>query len=479
MLDPKSPVIKVGFESGPKGFDDLWVEYEAGRQPGDQDGEPLQREHMQCKWHVATSDYGYADLVNPEFINAISHSFLQRAHNAQVAHAPDGIGVRFKLVTNWRIGQKDPLRPLIYQRSKTLRLDGLFGTKTDASAVGKIRKLWREHLGISEDQLRLLTRTLAFDTDSTSLDAHRELLDIIFENRGLLRIPAHESTFKYDDLPFQWLSQSRLEFDRQTFRELCIREGLFSSSAKTVVAFGVKSFEHVFDRLEDRCTAVLDLIPHFNQRAIRDQTEWTSSLYPQLKEFLLQAARTNEHLRLALDAHITLAFAAGSILDIKSGRQVEMEQRTLGKQVWHAADAARDAAWPQWTYELQTLDTQRDDIAIAVSLTHDIAPDVNAFIATSLPQVGRLLIACPSSGPGARVVTCGQHAFDLAETLSQRINQERAQEKPPIHLFIAGPNAFTFFMGQRQPALGRVTLYEYDFEGLRGGTYATSLTLPP
>lgn len=95
---------------------------------------------------------------------------------------------------------------------------------------------------------------------------------------------------------------------------------------------------------------------------------------------------------------------------------------------------------------------------------------VKAFIAKSLPQVGRLLIARPSGGPGARVVTCGQHAFGLAETLTQRVNQERRQGRPSVHLFIAGPNAFTFFMGQRQPGLGKVTIYEYDFEGQYGGS---------
>jgi hypothetical protein len=43
---------------------------------------------------------------------------------------------------------------------------------------------------------------------------------------------------------------------------------------------------------------------------------------------------------------------------------------------------------------------------------------------------------------------------------------------------IAGPGAFTFFLGQRQPGLGRVVLYEFDFEGNRGGSYEPSLSLP-
>ena len=32
LLDPESPVVRVGFETGPKGFDDIWVEYDPGAQ---------------------------------------------------------------------------------------------------------------------------------------------------------------------------------------------------------------------------------------------------------------------------------------------------------------------------------------------------------------------------------------------------------------------------------------------------------------
>ncbi|SAL09202.1 hypothetical protein AWB64_00101 [Caballeronia sordidicola] len=57
-------------------------------------------------------------------------------------------------------------------------------------------------------------------------------------------------------------------------------------------------------------------------------------------------------------------------------------------------------------------------------------------------------------------------------------NQKRHANRPPLHLFIAAPNAFTFFLGQRQPGLGKITLYEYDFEGANGGGYKPSLSLP-
>lgn len=478
LLDPTSPVTMVGFESGPKGFDDVWVAYAPDRAPGDHEGKPILREHLQCKWHVSINDFGYADLIDPEWINANKFSLLQRARAAQVAHAPDGVGARFKLVTNWRIGQTDPLRGYIHQKWKTLRRKDLFDGTTDRSAAGKVRKLWREHLGIDDQELMLLVRTLSLDTDSTSLDDHRDNLDLLFENRGLRRIPVNESSFVYDDVVFQWLAQGRLEFDRQTFREACRREGLLAGDGRAHVVFGVKSFEHPFDRLEDRCAIVLDLIPHFDERAIRDQAAWATTLYPMLKSFLQAAAKDNQHLRLILDAHITLAFAAGSVLNIKSGRSVEIEQRTVHRNVWHSSDMPHDPSWPGWAFELETLNRHGGDMAVAVCLTHDVVQAVKSHLAVSSPEVSSLLIARPTCGAGARSVMCGQHAFDLAEALALQINERRIGHRPPLHLFIAAPNAFTFFLGQRQPGLGKTTLYEYDFEGANGGGYKPSLSLP-
>lgn len=478
LLDPRSPVTQVGFESGPKGFDDVWVAYEPNRAPGDLENKPILREHIQCKWHVSVNDFGHADLIDPEWINANKFSLLQRARAAQMAYARDGTGARFKLLTNWRIGQSDPLRGYIHQKSKTLRLNYLFDGTTDRSMAGRVRKLWREHLDIDDQELMLLARTLSLDTDLTSLDDHRDNLDLLFENRGLRRIPANESSFVYDDVAFQWLAQGRLEFNRATFREACNREGLLAHDGRAHVAFGVKSFEHAFDRLEDRCTVVLDLIPHFDERTIRDHGEWETIIYPKLKSFLQTAAKDNHNLRLILDAHITLAFAAGSILNIKSGRNVEIEQRTVHRNVWHSSDMSRESSWPKWEFDFEELNQAQGDMVVAVCLTHDVVSAVRTDIAASMPQVSSLLVARPTCGVGARSVVCGQHAFDLAEALALEINQRRVASKPPLHLFIAGPNAFTFFLGQRQPGLGKVMLYEYDFEGTNGGGYKASLFLP-
>ena len=58
------------------------------RAPQDHRGHPMLRDYFQCKWHVRPGEFGYAHFADAEFINAKTRSFLQRAHAAQISHAP-------------------------------------------------------------------------------------------------------------------------------------------------------------------------------------------------------------------------------------------------------------------------------------------------------------------------------------------------------------------------------------------------------
>lgn len=477
LLDSVSPVARVGFESGPKSFDDIWVEYDPGKGPQDQYGEPLRRVHVQCKWHVSPDTYGHLHLVDPEFINANARSFLQRALDAQRTHAADGGGVRFKLVTNWRLDRADPLREMISTRSTAIRAKRLYAAGEN-SRSGAVRRAWRDHLNLTEDELVRLAGTLAFGEATDSLDDLRDILDTQFSAVGLRRIPAHESAFPYDDLVYQWMSQGSLDFDGKAFQAICKREGLLAASQPATRVYGVKSFEHPIDQLEQRCDAVLDLVPAFDERFIRNDEDWSGSLYPQLKEFLLAAAREHEVVRLVLDAHASLAFAAGSVLNLKAGRKVELEQRTNGRSIWSADDRPHDPDWPTFTSELVEFDPAVLDIAVAIGLTHDVAADVQAFIKRSNLKVGRLLALSPTSKANGQAVACGRHAYELSQLATEAIRQLPKSPGTRLHVFVAAPNGYTFFLGQHQPLLGPLTLYEFDFEGSRDLSYIPALSLP-
>src|ERR1700722_8068065 len=101
------------------------------------------------------------------------------------------------------------------------------------------------------------------------------------------------------------MAQGRLEFDAGSLHAACEREGLVGNSEPAPMVFGVKSFTHPIDTLEDRCSKVLNLVGYFEERHIRSEADWQTNLYPALSAFLLDAANGRDRVRLALDAHVT------------------------------------------------------------------------------------------------------------------------------------------------------------------------------
>src|SRR5690606_3547033 len=101
-------------------------------------------------------------------------------------------------------------------------------------------------------------------------------------------------------------------------------------------------------------------------------------------------------------------------------------------------DHPSDPTWPAWECECIDVDVTRPELAVAVALTHDIAADVQAFIARTVPAVGRLLVFRPVGGAGQASVMSGRHAFELAQALAAQVKQQRpAAVNSTVHLFVA------------------------------------------
>lgn len=480
LLDPDSPIVRVAYECGPKAFDDILIEYDPAQAPCDHEGVPISIDHIQCKWHTTAGTFGYKDLIDPAFINASSHSLLQRAYKAQLEHAPTGNGLRFELKTNWRIQAEDPLLKLIGKNSDAINVERLFAGKTDRSQTGKVRKLWREHLCIDDCELRKLIRVFAIAETTESLTALRQRLDERFAAVGLKRVPPSQSAFLYDDLIVKLLEQGNVSFDQDSFREMALREGIMGEPAdeKCVPVIGVRSFMHPIDHLENRCHRILNLVPYFDGRYIRNEADWEGRISPKLGAFVLDEARKTDQLRLVLDTHVSLAFAAGALLNVKSGKQIEIEQRTGGRRFWSMDDAKPDPTWPEFVFEGEIMSGDGDEIVIAAGLTHDVSSTVRSFVQKRLQRVGQIVHCKLEGGVSQQSVRCGGHAWCLAESVVKHVLAVRSQghRASPVHVFIAGPNCFAFFLGQ-QRVIGPACLYEWDFDGQRGGGYSLGLSV--
>jgi hypothetical protein len=188
-LDDASCVVEVTFEAdGPKAFDDVVVRYDP---PVARSGpERVAAEYHQVKWHVAYDGrFGFEDFVDPAFIGAKTISLLERLRDAKRG-AP--VGSRFAFVTTYRVKDGDQLAELISGHDKSLLLERLFDGTTDKSRMGQVRRLWREHLELADDEslrgilegLRILEGHRSLDELRTNINLRARVVGMLAQSRG-------------------------------------------------------------------------------------------------------------------------------------------------------------------------------------------------------------------------------------------------------------------------------------------------------
>ena len=196
-----------------------------------------------------------------------------------------------------------------------------------------------------------------------------------------------------------------------------------------------------------------------------------SHLLDPVKQYLREKIVGATAVRLSLDAHASVAFAAGQTLHLKSGVSPELVQHgRRGKEVWHADDGSATGA-PLLEIETQNVG-DGDEIAICIGLTRPIAEDVRSFLASTTPAIGQLVLCHPADGASQTGVHGGEHAARLADQIADYLSHAEKDRSPSIkHVFVSAPNSFLFFLGQQAQSLGQIQMYEFDFDRKRGGTY--------
>jgi hypothetical protein len=241
---------------------------------------------------------------------------------------------------------------------------------------------------------------------------------------------------------------------------------------------GIRSLEPWGDRPE----TTLDLRGPFDGRKIQDPALWQTEILPKLKAFLHDAAKDRRPLHLDFAAHASIAFAAGWILEAKSGLDVTIRQRQLRwpDRDWNPDDEPLPEG-PFWKVEDDLLlDESAVDVAVAVGITWPVLADVRAYLDRERVPIRRLVMATLSPEPSPSAVKSGAHCLALAQTLALRIHTRTVEEhQGTLHLFIASPNVFPFYLGQLARGLGRIQMYEFAYEAVgEERTYMPSILLP-
>jgi hypothetical protein len=90
--------------------------------------------------------------------------------------------------------------------------------------------------------------------------------------------------------------------------------------------------------------------------------------------------------------------AAGTVLNVKSGRRIEIEQRTNGRRIWSADDEEPKAEWNSVAFTSEEITQDATDLVVKIGLTHDPWPMVKSYIPKTGIAPHTKLSALPSAG---------------------------------------------------------------------------------
>lgn len=479
LLTHPKVVKRVGFEVDEyTAFDDIAVAY---NEAVDHGGHRVTGLFYSVKYSVS---YGKAisaeSLGDPSLINADKISLLERLRDAVRVMEGSGQNHLFVLVAPWGLVNDNPIGRLLDTQSGRIRMEVLFNGKGPRSAMGKLRASWTKLLGLqAEEELRPVLSRLRIDLKPASFETHKAELSVLLGAVGLVPIPKTEPIVQYFPLIYSLRKTGAKWFDGKTLVEECGRQKLLkgADAVRNAKRIGIRSFRRFADGLGDQVDEMLCVSDHFDGRAPRHATTWTTTIPEAMAVFLSEQLKVNGQFDFHLHCFGSMAFLAGYLTEPSMGISANIVQRRYGApaEIWSVDMDERHKIEPGWNFELHSMGTG-SEWAIAVGVTHDVRARVIAHCRAQLLNVGCILIAMPTAGCSLSSVKSGTHAFALAEELKNHITNATPGRVAPLHVFFAAPNAFAFFLGQVSRPLGVCRLYEFDFDSQ---VYTSSLEVSP
>lgn len=485
-----SNAVKIAWEfNDSPGFDDVSIYYDPAILDLTTD-QKIQAKFFQVKFHVDHSKgFSCEALMDPTFIGNTTESLLQRLHKNFINDAVFFSRSQFYIVNTWGIDHSDPFKKLV-DNNGAIRMNILFDGSSGKSIMGHIRTKWQNHLGLSsiEDLKPILTQ-LRILHGSKGLESFTEDLNFRLAQVGLQTISETKRASVYTDLIQKLHVQQRKVFTKEELMNILKEENLIVETVELkedAYRIGIRSFKKGTDTIAFETEEYLCLLHHFAGRFMLDEKLWETEIVPALNKFTEKIASQSKPVHIHLDTHQTIAFALGYYLDSKSGVSTAVIQKTRnnGRILYKADSASPDylkyETERNWIYNEIIKNECASDVAVILNVTHDIKGDVESFITNNLPDISKIISASIIGGPSGNSIKDGNHILFAIQELITKLKRDRTanEKKGSVHFFIAAPNALIFALGQNVKSLGRLKLYEYDFENNRNGTYNLSIKLP-
>lgn len=343
LLEGGSNVVEVSFECpGVRSFDDIVVRHDPPRQESLSDR--IQMVHVQAKYHVGPGAFTIAAMTEPAFIGADKVPLLGLLGEAyRRIGAEDYMRRRFWIVSPWPMHPEDKqLLELWRDNTSSFRLDVLRRGTNRSSRWVRLRAIWRDALGISnDDELYAILSRLRINASQGDLNGRfANYISAVLRGVGLKGIDPTRADDPYGQIPWGLHAEGETRFTKEKLEAVADQYELWGTGRQPPPPgrrLGVRTAVRWGEQMESTTAAYLPLEEHFDGRFIHDETAWPN-LYTTLRVFLRdQVSRGGPHL-LEVGAVATIAFAAGYALPAKDGLPVHpIQRRRDGADVWDAA----------------------------------------------------------------------------------------------------------------------------------------------
>lgn len=237
----------------------------------------------------------------------------------------------------------------------------------------------------------------------------------------------------------------------------------------------------------DDYSEILDLREYFNDRYINNIDDW-KKIKNSIYDFSVDLKKkVNKDLKnyMYLSAHLSIAYCVGACFNDKGMYNLNPMQKTnKGILDWSIDSSVSVDEFNDNMFNVtnKLIDKNNTDVVISIStMTKPLFDenndgDLNVYLEANKVPVRRIIDFNMREKGGNFSVKNGFHARMLAEQVRKEIdNLSIKDKKGKLHIFLAAPVSFAFFLGQVSFAFNNILLYEFTGRNVEEEVYVPSI----
>lgn len=317
---------------------------------------------------------------------------------------------------------------------------------TPRSAAGKVRSLWAQHVGISEEALLTMLGSLRIRAAQASLNDLQERCRWVMDAVGM--IATLDAVDKGMLAARRWAQTGVRDVLSATITQLI--EDLQLRSKEPVATVLIQAIDH--DLWPETATVAVDWVDGFKGQLPPERRDTTT---PELwmERFSPELQRAADHVRrlgfkrVRIDGAFRLATAihAGYVFSDVRGFRVSVPGRS-GDGTWTGDIAADGSRLNPTITRTDHAVGQGHELAVGLNVSGDLTAAVLRHLGNASTPVERLtVLSLPTVARDALADSAAVRGW--AETVTDELRALAEDNWPRIHLFFYGPRAAAVLLG--------------------------------